>query len=562
MVLLGAEPNHTACHRIHRPQALVHAVEKYVPLELTKHISGMTVYAQLRNGDRCVTGRGSITNGADGSGDVCGNGLNSGLGAIVTKRSRGMLDAGKRDVCVESCVSCVVSSMACDVLKDYYVMWVESSLVLRLQEPLPGKASARSQLHEHNDVATDGSLVSPSGRLKQDCGKKHVVKLLSLHIVHGMAHKDPANYGFVLQSVCQPNNPHQLECYPSHMIRFGLLMHFLWQCPDEAFTAPKVAHREKDAGKSLKSPKSGGIAAPNSAACSFDGGNSHGMMLHLFPSTEVKRSITQTKARAAGPAILIFGLGANVIGNWLDFAFPPDVSIDVVDVEPAVLRTCQQNGQVPPCEEILSASGAPTGVWRVAHDHPRYPHYRFIVGDARDVLLESNGTSGNEKEAPNGINRFYDVIFLDCYDPEKESMLHDAGLLNLCRGRLVDGGALVVNAHIIPRRESYMEQFLNSHFASVQLLPLISCDQCVAVCLNGQQKCAEIPAEEHQKKMATRFGARSARRAAAYIHNIFQSSDGRYIHRPTTCYLDALWLKQARSLPNELCIAHVWDYHE
>lgn len=77
----------------------------------------------------------------------------------------------------------------------------------------------------------------------------------------------------------------------------------------------------------------------------------------------------------------------------------------------------------------------------------------------------------------------YNLIFLDCYDPHQGTMVHNSSLLTRCRNRLSPGGALLINAHVDTDANTLTKCFLTQGFASVQVLKVSGCRQCIVVCL-------------------------------------------------------------------------------
>lgn len=77
----------------------------------------------------------------------------------------------------------------------------------------------------------------------------------------------------------------------------------------------------------------------------------------------------------------------------------------------------------------------------------------------------------------------YNLIFLDCYDPDQGTMVHNSSLLTRCRNRLSPGGALLINAHVDTDANTLTKCFLTQGFASVQVLKVCGCRQCIVVCL-------------------------------------------------------------------------------
>ncbi|KEG11807.1 hypothetical protein DQ04_02261060 [Trypanosoma grayi] len=516
--------------------ALVHAAEKRIPDEIRAHFTGMRVFRELRDG---------TSNSND---YAC-------MLALNRKRRRDFACEG--NVHVERCVTRVLSCMSGQVLRGYYVLWAESTISITTSNLSTLHTPRRSRM---NGTAAAVTAVAAADAAEEEAETKeeeehcdarhHVISFLSLHIVDGTAHQHPSRHSFALQSVCQPGRVLQLECYPYHMIHFGLLMHALWRGPNEVFEAVREQKQQV------------------TVACPSQVGPADTCALLRFPLI----------ASATGTAVLILGLGGNVIGNFLDAVLADDVSIDVVELEPVVLETCRQHGQVPPCEVEVDKAGsgaaaaagtAATRVWGVTHGHPRHPNYRFVVGGAREVLREECSKS-SRGGALRG--RLYTFVFLDCYDPAREHMMHDGGLIELCRSRLQPGGALIVNAHILPTTENLEGQFLSHGFATVQVLHVAGCDQSIVVCLAGDdassqgagadKKLQQNKEEEASVARLNRFCVRHARHMAQHIRDAVRALPNAMQPLRGGFHLDAAWLKSSRSLKSASCPTRLWEHYD
>ncbi|EKF38446.1 hypothetical protein MOQ_001348 [Trypanosoma cruzi marinkellei] len=495
--------------------ALLRAVEERIPCEIRCHFTGMASYRQLRDG-------------------------NEGESTFVSHPKKRFREfTCEKEVCVESCTSHVLSCTACQILKGYCVLWAESLVNVVTYEPFVSRAERRRR----GDAKTQTTTTTKEIR------GRHQLIFHTLHIVDEAAYKQPLQHSFALQSVCQPGRVLQLECYPYHMIHFGLLIYTLWRCPDEVFSAIRNMPRQKKVNTS-----------PEKETCMTETEAMSLSPLH-FPLLATTEDVS----------VLILGLGGNVIGNCLDAALPVDVPIEVVEVEPAVFETCQKHGQVPPCSEVrTNKENETTRVWVVRQGRQRHPNYRFIIGDARVVLQEDKTHQKTESESPLH-NRCYGLVFLDCYDPEKERMMHDGSLIDVCQSRLCPGGVLIVNAHILPTREALEEQFLSRGFASVQVLRVAGCVQSIVVCLARDKASASIPKEEksingrggrRQIERLDRFCVRHARHLASYIRYASRADPGMCRLFRNGFSLDANWLRSSRSVKGASCNTRVWEHYD
>ncbi|ESL10118.1 hypothetical protein TRSC58_02153 [Trypanosoma rangeli SC58] len=490
--------------------ALVRAAEKRIPCEICSHFTGMASYRQLRD-DKERT-----------------------LRSVSRPCKRFRDPTCPREVRIESCACCVLSCVACQVLKGYCVLWAESLVKVAICDTFASHEAGRRRSHE--------KFATTVGVCEQ-----HQLTFRTLHIVDREAYKQPVRHSFALQSVCQPGRVIQLECYPYHMVHFGLLMYALWKSPDEAFMArgSKPRHLKK-------------TTISEAEACITENTTKSSPLPSFnFPF------LTSTETAS----VLILGLGGNVIGNCLDAVLPADVPIDVVEVEPAVLETCQRQGQVPPCSKAHPKMTDETAcVWVASRGRQQQPNYRFIIGDVREVLREDSQKTTDSRSPLH--ERRYGLVFLDCYDPEKERMMHDGSLIDVCRSRLRPGGALIVNAHILPIRERLEEQFLARGFDSVQALRVAGCDQSIVVCLARDKPssghCNGGGSQQQQQKLARldRFCVKRARQLTWYIQNPLRAALGMRGLFRSDFSLDSSWLKSSRPVEGASCHTRVWEHYD
>ncbi|KAH8609720.1 hypothetical protein ERJ75_001172300 [Trypanosoma vivax] len=568
-------------------RALLRVVEQRVPHEIRQHFSDMMVYQRLRSGQYSS----DEVYGEEQSGRNGGKLSSSSQQAVArtgsgVKRQRGSeCDPTLLEVHVERCSSRVISSLPCSVMRDYYAMWVESTLGVKTVAPSPAPSKLRQVLSYPQTASSPSSRKSSATALKKSprgtrrsavngCDeqlRRHRVKFFTLHLVNRNAHVDPARHSFVLQSVCLPGPAPQLECYPRRMIHFGLLMYALWHCPSEVITSIckrcEPSRAAKSNGASSGSVVKAGRKGARTLAENGSSGTSAAVPSYLPPLLVEASPATHSKA---GEGVLVLGLGGNVIGSWLDNVLPPSVKIDVVEMEPAVLEICRQQQRVPPCEELVDSSGRGTGVWVVSKPHARHPHYRFVVGDAREVLQIENCT----KRGKSGLgSRLYTVIFLDCYDPVKDCMLHEASLIDLCRDRLAPGGLVIVNAHILPRTDTLEEQFLSRGFVTVQVLRIASCQQCMVVCISGHGQSVRRRKTAHLKwlekreageevEMAGRFCLQPVARLAQHMRASAEALSATNWQGDLSFLGDTHWLKSSNRLESDYCDARLWEHYD
>ncbi|GET90098.1 hypothetical protein, conserved [Leishmania tarentolae] len=487
-------------------------------------------------------------------------------------------------------------------------------------------------------------------------------RLHSMSIVNIDAASNVRPASFALQSVLQPDWQTALECYPRHMVHFGLLVYAAWHassqtweslrshgstCKDNiaaagsghAVVSPTRSSRSDAALQNMSEEPSAlhpfelAITPISLLPTPEAGGEMHiGSLLELLPHT-------------SHDAILILGLGGNVLGQCLDALLPAAVPLHVVEVEPAVLQACWENRQFPAIDTVdgwrgelhaaaprtalkqasatqkadaspprseegvetapaaspvcpaamqwaaglihqksatpavfrarrqqapgllerLAAplSATPSNATKHAPCTPNLPRglgtvidappqtqqdrgeYVCFLQDADAFLRTGPSTSTTLTTSPGAVARHrtapaahsaahpatpsslpretcariaaqsrtpstqeaasaspveaapasvqYSMIFLDCYDPDREHMMHEATLVELCARRLKPGGVLVVNAHVLPTVENLRRDFLGCGFATVQAIRVAGYTQAVVVCV-AHDKTSE---EEH-----------------------------------------------------------------
>lgn len=350
-------------------------------------------------------------------------------------------------VVCDTCQTKVLSCRPCEVLKGYYVVWAETVTTLRVVStggPAASPSVASSASSESSPASSDEGLSSilASSTTKTAVSAVQLPPIVfhSIHFVHRTTSVAPRRASFALQSIFQPGMPTVLESYPQHMMHLGLLAYALWNAPS-ALVRSLARHSP---------PKQPSIPLEHPSGWPS-----------VFPS---------------GP-VLILGLGGNVLGQCCDAILPPRVPLHVVELEPAVLAACRAHGQTPPLEALPPRTASPAALqaaYRVTAAHPRgMTDYTFFIADASAYLrFGAPGTT-------------YSLIFLDCYDTEKETMMHSGDLLSQCRARLAPGGCLLVNAHLRPTQTALSDQFMRHGFATVQTLRVRGCDQTILACLVG-----------------------------------------------------------------------------
>lgn len=509
---------------------------------------------------------------------------------------------------------------------------VPSSLPSRSTEAVQNASCAGAESHRTPITALCKAEEHPKQKQgneelgeEEEEEQRYTVTFHSLHIVRDDVLRHQRAASFALQSVLRPGRPIELECYPRHMIHFGLLCYGMWhECSGHGMRAPDTSHALPASRSSLRSSSRRGKPKPASSSTGSSPllRSSSGLTASSRASTSSSGCVAALDDQllsvlplSSSDAVLVLGLGGNVLGTCLDTILPSCVTLDVVEVEPAVLAACLAHGQLPALvhrretagscdtssnqsmlrkpepvdtpkvkgkgETPPSASTEPSfAVFHAAHPHPRGTRYRVVLGDAYRFLrfadlsnkrpflnaaCDSAVTTGTVPSLP---QTQYSLIFLDCYDPDRETMMHEEAMLELCRRRLQPGGCLLVNVHVLPTAALLTTLFLRHGFASVQVLRVAGCVQCVVACLAYHENDEQSPADDHrddreqlQAKEKERacasewFNVANARKLASRInryhygaaaHKDVDGAEG--IGLRGGIQLDAEWLKSSQHI--------------
>ncbi|KAG5475092.1 hypothetical protein CUR178_04542 [Leishmania enriettii] len=139
--------------------------------------------------------------------------------------------------------------------------------------------------------------------------------------------------------------------------------------------------------------------------------------------------------------------------------------------------------------------------------------------------------AGAAEAAPPPVQ--YSMIFLDCYGPGEERMMHEGTLVELCAQRLRPGGVLLVNAHVLPAVANLRCDFLSYDFSTVQALRVAGYTQTVVACVARDAAVSAAPAAAARAPNAAvcapflaekrgRFTVRQMRLLAAALNRALQ----------------------------------------
>eukprot|EP00796_Vickermania_ingenoplastis_P008250 gene8250-5771_t len=274
----------------------------------------------------------------------------------------GTSTASPFEVSCRSAATRILDALPCSVLSKQIAVLADTVVCVGVQpagktEKVATANSRKRKKPVWRSSATTGDMESTSQAISIQFYSTHLVDQLSS--VELSTKCRPSS--FSMQSVVIPGRPLHLECYTHHMVHFGFLCYGLWNACDEL-----VHHVQHP----TTTPSWSFTASSTRWSPSVS---------YLFPTAEAD-------------SVLILGLGGNVLGTCLDTCLPKDVSIDVVEIEPAMLDLCVRNGLVPPLSAPLA----------LLHHHPPYSRTFSEDGDHHrkrisvSVERSSDGRSGSE----------------------------------------------------------------------------------------------------------------------------------------------------------------------
>ncbi|KAI5685817.1 hypothetical protein MNV84_05313 [Leishmania braziliensis] len=523
-------------------------------------------------------------------------------------------------------------------------------------------ATAAPSCRQQGPISSSGTL--PCAFTFSMAPVTQTVRLHSLNIVNSDAVSNTRPGSFVLQSILQPGWQTALECYPRHMVHFGLLVYAAWHASAQTWESVLLSGRAcKGAHGTAENPHTGVLPSRRNQSGTALLHKSRKRAASPTPEVAVAKAVlspapeageevhpallTELIPHTAHDAVLILGLGGNVLGQCLDALLPATVPLHIVEVEPAVLQACYEHGQFPAIDAVdgwrgeldavrscktskpasashkrntsslsseeaaetapaatsaarptasldiaavmqwaaglirrrsatpavLRATGQsslglleglaapPPAVPCSAKCAPRFRRtsaavteavlrsqrgrreyvcflqdaYAYLRAGAASPITSttSRGTAhpvapsspqqatptksaahprtpSAKREATNAATveaaptpTQYSMIFLDCYDPDREHMMHEGALVELCARRLKPGGVLLVNAHVLPTLENLRCDFLGYGFATVQALRVAGCTQTVVVCVAHDTTADRAPAVAERPTRST-----------------------------------------------------------
>jgi hypothetical protein len=151
-------------------------------------------------------------------------------------------------------------------------------------------------------------------------------------------------------------------------------------------------------------------------------------------------------------SVCVLGLGGNVLGHFFANTLNPEAEIHTVEVEPVVLEMCRLHGML---------------------DTQRVTCH---IGDARDVLQR--------------MNRRFDMIFVDCFDPQTGDMLYEEAFLRGTRAAINPAGTVLINIHSAPNKHvlsCFLRFFETVH--ALRFSDTAAAGQCIVACSIQSHSC-------------------------------------------------------------------------
>lgn len=315
---------------------------------------------------------------------------------------------------VESIETVVQRREPCVEFVGVDVVWAVTTAVIRVQT-----ACCSNSRKRYREASKSTSSISSSkksshslvGLVKSWRGVPSEAFTFTLGTMH-FVHVDIRNGGersFHIQSVYLYEKPHILQCVAGVMVNFALLLH----------TGVKIMNEVRKSKKSLlqvyrnimgesekKSLPKDDVFSDRFSSC-HDHSEITNKPTDLFPSYTSR--------------VLVLGMGGNSMAIAMRHVLGPSASIEVVEIEPAVVQVCQNAGTL------------------LEDDR----NHRVYVEDAQKFLRGKLVQCVANED-------LYDFIFMDLFEPLEAQMESGESMVHQCYRLLSEGGMLVINEHILP----------------------------------------------------------------------------------------------------------------
>lgn len=307
---------------------------------------------------------------------------------------------------IESLDTSITHKEPCSVFSGVDVVWATTTAILRVQTE-KAEASVSSRIAQRKCSREDSAhqLLSPHNRKNSARSWRHIPSqaftyhLGTIHFVHHDPTKPGWERSYHIQSVHLYENPQQMQCVAGVMTHFSLLLYSSQKLMEEAWQSRKSIWRVRKEVLQIDDGTDGKLRESKAALKRLS-------QFFLPPTSRV----------------LILGMGGNSMAIGLRYLLGESAHIEVVELEPAVVRTCRAAGTLLDEDTRITAH----------------------VEDAT-VFLEREW-----KARQGNVELFFDMVFLDLFEPVGAKMAGGDTLVRRCYQLMKEDGFLVANEHHLP----------------------------------------------------------------------------------------------------------------
>lgn len=377
----------------------------------------------------------------------------------------------------------------CTVFPGVYVVWANTEVDLRVPSTSPGK---------HKRYRAEDPECRLTRYWRDIPYVSYSWKFGTMHFVHADAHKKGKgnDRSYHIQSVVLFDQPALLQCVAATMVSFAFIV----------YSSLALLAKRRDKGSFynplreflLDNESKGRVAGdtptkPPPEALGISGGPPMPSIAQL--QKDVSRRALWELCPSPATCVLILGMGGNSMALCLRAILGPEAEVHVVELEPAVLKTCRVAGTW--CDE----------------DHNMHAH----LFDAKEYLKCLD------------TRLHFDMVFLDLFEPLEASMQSSAEVVVAALEALRPGGLAVVNDHRLPTPES-LSSFVNLVGASnVQAVNLRGWNESIIVCVKPGE-----PANDGNAGMCNK-------RLADTVYSLYDNLVPGWLPHPT-------WLKTSHTV--------------
>nr|CCC93616.1 conserved hypothetical protein [Trypanosoma congolense IL3000] len=263
-------------------------------------------------------------------------------------------------------------------------------------------------------VVSNGGKQPPdtNSKSKSDLTIQDRFTLGSMHFVHQKAHICGDDGSYNIQSVILLQQREQMQCVAGYMVHFAFIIY-------------------------------GMIQLVNMADCD---------------------ELSKVVAPSSDSKVLIIGMGGNSMESGIRHIVGGSAHISIVDIEPAVVRTCQRNS--------------------LLHNNP---NTHIHIKGAEEAL----------EHCPDDCN----FIFMDAFEPENGKMINSDTLVGRMHAKLAPGGILVINEHSMPNTDKLVQLLKLFGTYHIQYINVRGWNESIIVAVrHGDTK--HTGCEQHTMKLA------------------------------------------------------------